>query len=334
MNKKPKWKTVFLSIVVLLLISTIVFLWSGDSSARPLHYQQTWPTRTPTSPSSPPTEPPTGGQPTNEPPGDGTETPPEVDGSATPDADLTPILLAPTPVGGYLPTAEPCGLPPTVLALAAVNVREGPGLYYEVSNFLVYLEVRPIIGRAADAAWWLIVFPDDSEGWVFDQAVIVDGYTSNVPIVPAPPIDGSTPTPGSPWQPTPNPICTPLPTSTHTPTAEATAVGTRAAAVPPGNTSTSEPSTPTGTFTPTESAPADTPAPEPTRTAESTSMSDSAETISDVSQSEATPSEIEESSEEDTIPVGDENTSGVSWLLVGGVVLIAAAVVIWLIRKR
>jgi len=205
---------------------------------------------------------------------------------------------------------------------------------YRTSSFISRFDRSSAERRAADAAWWLIVFPDDSEGWVFDQAVIVDGYTSNVPIVPAPPIDGSTPTPGSPWQPTPNPICTPLPTSTHTPIAKATAVGTRAAVVPPGNASTSEPSTPTGTFTPTESTPADRPTPEPTSTAESTSMSDSAETISDVAQSEATPSEIEESSEEESIPVGDEDTSGISWLLLGGVGLIAAAVIIWLIRRR
>jgi hypothetical protein len=323
MIKKPKWKPVFLTIVVLLLLSATVLMWSSDSSARPLHLQQTWPTRTPTSPSSPPTEPPSTGQPTSEPPGNGTGTPTDTDASATPDADLTPITLAPTPVGGYLPTAEPCGLPPTVLALAAVNVREGPGLDYEVANILVYLEVRPIIGRAADAAWWLIELPDDSEGWVFDQAIIINGYTGNVPIVPAPPVDGSTPTPGTPWQPTPNPVCTPLPTSTHTPTAEATAVGAGATAVPARDTSTSEPPTPTSTLTPTAPAPTDTPSPEPTNTTEPTSAPETGESAPSV-----------EETEESSIPVGDEETGNTSWLLIGGVALIAAAVVIWLIRRR
>ncbi|MEW5988457.1 MAG: hypothetical protein AB1791_17645, partial [Chloroflexota bacterium] len=119
----------------------------------------------------------------------------------------------PTLSGGYLPTAEPCG-PPTIQAIDLVYVRGGPGPDYPITGGLAYLEVRPIAGRAADAAWWVIQLADGTLGWVADQVVNVHGYTGQVPIVASPPLNGQTPTPGPTWQPTPNPLCPPLPTLT------------------------------------------------------------------------------------------------------------------------
>ncbi len=315
MDKLPPTKSIVFSIIIALLLISTVLLWSDASNARGLYFQQTWPSRTPTS-SSPPTDSPPGTQPTSEPPGgDGTEVPPGGEGSATPG---TPFALAPTPIGGYLPTAEPCGLPPTALSLDTVNVREGPGLDYDLVGLLVYLEVRPVVGRAADAAWWLIELADGSQGWVFNQAVFVTGYTGYVDLVAAPLIDDNTPTPGSPWEPTPNPICTPpptltpVPTSSVTPTAYVTdVVLVTETALPAGPTATETlPSTATASLISGETARA-------TATRES-----------------AAETPVPAITSGDSESIDEQGSSTTSWLLIGGVGLIAAGLIIAIARRR
>ncbi|MCB8981197.1 MAG: SH3 domain-containing protein [Ardenticatenaceae bacterium] len=174
----------------------------------------------------------------------------------TPTSTLLPVEIAPTPIGGFLPTAVPCSGNPTIQTLGATNVRSGPGLEYDVIGELVYLEVRYIVGRAETAEWWLIQFNNGQFGWVSNDIVLVQGYTPIVPIVEAPPLGGSTPTPGALWNPTPIPFCTvtPIPTDTPSPVAESTQVVNALATETPLPT---EPS-------PTEIRPTDTPIVQPT----------------------------------------------------------------------
>ena len=214
---------------------------------------QTIPTRTPTPPPATATKSGGGGNdpaPTNPPPAQATST-------AT--STLLPVEIAPTPVGGFLPTAVPCGNSPTIQTLGATNVRSGPGLEYEVIGELVYLEVRYIVGRAETAEWWLIQFNNGQFGWVADAIVLVQGYTPIVPIVEAPPLNGGTPTPGPAWNPTPIPFCTVTPVPTGTPTATATAVSSESV-VEEAATETPAPTEPA----PTEVRPTDTPIVQPT----------------------------------------------------------------------
>ncbi|MGB3714109.1 MAG: hypothetical protein WA996_06735 [Candidatus Promineifilaceae bacterium] len=315
MNRMPPNRSIIFSVIIAVLLISTVLLWSGASSARPLYLQQTWPSRTPTS-SSPPTDSPPGGQPTSEPPGggpdDGTEVPPGGEGSAT------PIALAPTPIGGYLPTAEPCGAPPTAQSLGSVNVREGPGIDYVKVDILVYLEVRPVVGRAADATWWLIEMAEGSYGWVFDQAVFVSGYTGDVEIVEAPLVDDNTATPGSPWEPTPNPFCTPSPSPTATPTSSVTPRASVADVVLV--TDTALPSSPTATETLPSTATA---SPFPSETPRPTATPES-----------ATNTPVPAITSEDSESVDEKGSSSMSWLLIGGVGLIAAGVIISVARRR
>jgi hypothetical protein len=113
------------------------------------------------------------------------------------------------------PTTEPCGEPPTFTTLATANVYGGPGSDYLVLETLSDNEVRPIVGRAAYATWWLIQLDGKyNQGWISDKAGTVQGYTGNIPIIDAPSINGALPTPGSEWNPTPAPVCTPTPTPT------------------------------------------------------------------------------------------------------------------------
>lgn len=310
----PMKKTISLAAISVAVLGLLFFMKADKGEVDAYYYQQTWPTRTPTSPSSPPTDTPPDGQPTSEPPGggsgDGTETPESGSG------ETTPAALAPTPLGGYLPTAEPCNLQPVVQSLGSVNVREGPGIDYSPVGFLVYLEVRPIVGRAGEEAWWYIELVDGTFGWVSDQAVIVSGYTGLVEIMPAPAIDGNTPTPGSPWEPTPNPTCTPPPSPSPSPTTseevieQPSAVTTEEPTLPSISPSPEVSSTPSSIPTETETtAPRPTAAPQETVTAVSTS--------SETGGGDSEPASI-----------------GTSWLLVGGLGLIAAALVSFAIRRR
>lgn len=212
---------------------------------------QTIPTRTPTP--LPPTATQSGGNGGTNP--TVTHTPPP---QATPTSTLLPVEIAPTPVGGFLPTAVPCSGNPTIQTLGATNVRSGPGLAYDVIGELVYLEVRYIVGRAETAEWWLIQFNNGQLGWVADEIVLVQGYTPIVPIVAAPPLNGSAPTPGPAWNPTPIPFCTVTPIPTDTPTVAATLASSELAEQIP--TETAGPTE----VAPTEVRPTDTPIVQPT----------------------------------------------------------------------
>lgn len=146
----------------------------------------------------------------------------EVPPTATQELGATIDQIAPgsTPVefpivATAYPTAEPCGEPPTFTTLTTANVYGGPGSDYPVRETLAADEVRPIVGRAASATWWLIQLDGKyQQAWISDKAGSVQGNTGNIPIIEAPSINGAFPTPGEDWDPTPAPVCTPSPTPT------------------------------------------------------------------------------------------------------------------------
>ena len=262
-----------------------------------LERAQTVPSRTPT---PAPTTPPTATQPSS---GiNPTATPISVP-QATATSTLLPVEIAPTPVGGFLPTAVPCDSSPTIQTLGATNVRSGPGLEYGIIGELVYLEVRYIVGRAETTEWWLIQFNNGQFGWVANDIVLVQGYTPIIPIVEAPPLNGSTPTPGPLWNPTPFPFCTvtPAPTDTATP-------ATALAEAQPAETATAAPTEPPP---PTEPRPTDTPIVQPTA----------------VSLNPTAPAAT-------AVPTESETGGSSGILLVGLGLLIAAGLVVAYLRKR
>ncbi len=269
---------------------------------------QTIPTRTPTPvPVSTATNQP---QPTSPPGGNNTPAPvPTV--AATPEATATVFDLAPTPEGGYWPTAEPCALPTAQSLSSLVNVRRGPGQDYEIFTQMVYFEVHPIVGRSANAPWWQIQLLDGTPGWVADVAVVVHGNIGLAPLVDSPPLAGSTPTPGPQWNPTPNPTCPPVPTATATPThAPATATS------PLATTTTTATAAPvvTATGTPTSAPP--TAAPSLTSTA----------TVAN----EAVPAAATAAPLVEPASAGSESP----WLLYGGAVLLLAGIITFIMRVR
>ncbi len=232
--------------------------------------QRSFPTRTP-KPEGQPTNPPPkptsdnggggggGGQPQpTDPPPAATEAPPTavpalptatefalVPPAASPTppqaAVLTPVFVFPGNATPF-PTAEACGLPPTVQIVAASSIHAGPASAYEIVALLGLGEVRPIAGRAAFAPWWVVQLDGSGRiGWVPDAAVQVQGDTGRVAIFSAPDLNGVAPSPGTAWVPTPNPDCAAPPAvaaQAATPEAAAEVQGTGSVAganVPPSN---------------------------------------------------------------------------------------------------
>jgi serine/threonine-protein kinase len=189
----------------------------------------------------------------------------------TPTATATTMpTRTPTATITNTPTDTPTATPATPLAemLRDLTARIGPGSQYPIADSLDAGDRLDIRGISEDGAWYQIVLPDGSFGWVAasDALVSVAGNLVNVRVAQAPtdtPTHTFTPTP----TPTYTPTATPTPTSTDTPTATPTPTSTDT----PTPTATYTPTdTPTPTPTPTET-PTDTPTPTDTATLTPTS---------------------------------------------------------------
>lgn len=107
----------------------------------------------------------------------------------------------------------------TVAAQFGVNVRQGPGLAYNIVTTLPKDAVAPIIGRNTTGSWWRLDLDTGvrSEYWVADD--VVDTIcTADVPTVATPVPPTATPTDTPTATPTNTPTVTPTPTFTPTPT--------------------------------------------------------------------------------------------------------------------
>jgi hypothetical protein len=126
-------------------------------------------------------------------------------GGATDGGDFAVAPLTPAPGSGLL-----------VPSIATANVREGPSTEYVEIAVLPSGRNVDVVGRNAEATWFQIVYPPQSQfkGWVPASALRVpSGSVNGIPIVPVTPIDRPTViVPTS----TPEPTETPSPTPTAT----------------------------------------------------------------------------------------------------------------------
>ncbi len=193
---------------------------------------QTWPSRTPT-PSLVQTQPPPGSTPAGG--GQATATgqssppalPPTVIPTTPAESPLSPTADRPAALGtinsetsgsevstsvdnetipGVHEQTGECGVPSFIEALGAVSVRTGVRTNSEIVGYLQLADQRIIIGRSNRYPWWMILFDSEHEGWVSDQAVIVHGYTGDIPIIELAETSAEA---DSIWNPTPIPGCTP-----------------------------------------------------------------------------------------------------------------------------
>jgi hypothetical protein len=125
-----------------------------------------------------------------------------------------------------IPTALPCGLPPTVLALGPVSVRFGPSSEYPLLGGLAFSDVRIVVGRADSSPWWLIQFDELQQGWVSDQAVEIQGNISDTLVAASISGNEDSLTEESIWIPTLQPLCMPIDSISASQFAEIQTAGT------------------------------------------------------------------------------------------------------------
>lgn len=110
-----------------------------------------------------------------------------------------PLPLTAEPAATPAPVAN--GAPSVTAANSAVNLRAGPGVNYDIVGVLAQGQSLEIVGRNAEASWWLAAAPDGL-AWIAASVTTASNVTAGIPIAPAPP--------------PPTPLPTPLPTPTHT----------------------------------------------------------------------------------------------------------------------
>ncbi|MDP6652486.1 MAG: SH3 domain-containing protein [Gammaproteobacteria bacterium] len=94
----------------------------------------------------------------------------------------------PTTTATFVPTPTVSG--PTVFVPDRVNVRSGPGTYYEKVGVLVAGQFAPAVGRTAVGEWIAIEYPDGTgeQSWVYSPLVVVlEMDMDDLPEVESPP---------------------------------------------------------------------------------------------------------------------------------------------------
>lgn len=124
-------------------------------------------------------------------------------------ADI-PSLTPSVPEDIAPPEPEPTSTPPPpdiarLTVNTDLNVREGPGVEYNILGVLLYGQTVEITGRTADGTWWQIRYESAASdfGWVAAQFSTAENI-ENVPVVAGPvrptvtpaPLPTSTPVPG------------------------------------------------------------------------------------------------------------------------------------------
>lgn len=135
-------------------------------------------------------------------------------------AQETMTTATPTTTATFVPTPTVSG--PTVFVPDRVNVRSGPGTYYEKVGVLVAGQFAPAVGRTAVGEWIAIEYPDGTgeQSWVYSPLVVVlevdmddlpEVESPPTPTLPAMPAAGFTLSPQHTQQATRLPTFTPAP---------------------------------------------------------------------------------------------------------------------------
>lgn len=89
---------------------------------------------------------------------------------------------------------------PTATTTEPVNVRSGPGTAYTSFGIVPAATTFEVTGVSEDGTWWVVKLPTDvalsGQGWINANYVETEN-TENVPVIPAPPLDGGGTPPGT-----------------------------------------------------------------------------------------------------------------------------------------
>ena len=112
------------------------------------------------------------------------------------DDALAVIKTPPVPTTGQLPPPDPNG--PYAVAVDYINVRSGPGMNYPVIGVAAPDAAGEVSGKSADNAWWQVKVSTDysADGFAWVNGAYVQVFNvENIPVVEAPPIPPTNPTP-------------------------------------------------------------------------------------------------------------------------------------------
>lgn len=112
----------------------------------------------------------------------------------------TPAITDTPPLPSETPTITPTATlsVPMVSVSMDTNCRSGPGKEYDLWGALLVGEKAEVVGKNTALNYWVIKNPDSAGTcWLWGQYATVEGNTSAIPEVPAPP----TPTPSVPTAP-------------------------------------------------------------------------------------------------------------------------------------
>ncbi len=141
-----------------------------------------------------------------------TDTPVPPTETPTPEPTATPTSTSapePTATGTATPVSQP-----QASTTSPINVRSGPGTVYPVVAQLQPGRPVDILGRSGDRAWWQVLLPNGSEGWVAASVVDVTGPVDSVAVaVNIPPAPTQAPQPTA----APQPTIAPAPQPTQPP---------------------------------------------------------------------------------------------------------------------
>lgn len=107
------------------------------------------------------------------------------------------LAWLPPAVAGPLPQASTPTPPPLRVEIYDdVNVRAGPGTYYDLVGRMIKGQMGEILGRSSDGFWLKIVYigGPDNTGWVYRDLVRVVGDIPSIATVIAPPTPTLPPT--------------------------------------------------------------------------------------------------------------------------------------------
>jgi uncharacterized protein YraI len=138
-------------------------------------------------------------------------------------AQATEAPATDTPTAEPLPTATP-EAKPLAQAASIANLRDGPGINYNLAGSLQPAETAEVLAKNATGDWWQVRLANGSTGWVFAALVSVSGSTDAVAVA----ADIPTPPPAAPTA-TPAPVVEAAPTATATPAPAPEATATQAA---------------------------------------------------------------------------------------------------------
>jgi hypothetical protein len=104
----------------------------------------------------------------------------------TPVGQLVLPTATATPPGGATATASRTPTFPVVLieAVGEANLRDGPGLDFDLVGTLTAGNPVPVIGRSPNFPWYVVEWEDAPEGvaWVYEELVVINGDITTIPI--------------------------------------------------------------------------------------------------------------------------------------------------------